>query len=408
EIGEFRAMMEEKKLAGEPEAGPLTDSEATALRGFLDQFQDITFGGFVDNYYQWESIDPNAGDNNAINPKVFDKQVHSFTVRNIEMWLYKEAADIGDVGFKITLNWGDTARRITFVGPVADDASTITGGRQTTFSEGYVTWKAPIGKGLDIKFGKFATWVGYEVWESIWNPNSSRSYIYGWGIPFTNQGVGFSYPILDNLTGDFYFTQSSDTFVNNNRAFTYGTQWDYNPADISIFKGINVHLDTLWGQENASNDEQWIQRYDVTVSFSPLEKWSFANNFNYGHAAADGAGANRVLKTTQLWGNATYIIYQHNDWLGGAVRGEYFWDQDNMAQIIGGTNTLGGSLFEITGTMNILLRDHLWIRPEIRYDEIVHVPGGDDSPGLNPEDAWDNNGTHDANLTFSISSAYEW
>ncbi|MFQ5957296.1 MAG: outer membrane beta-barrel protein, partial [Candidatus Brocadiales bacterium] len=398
EVTEFRALLEERKVAEEA----LSDGEVAALRGFLDQFKDITFGGFVENFYQWESVDPISGDGVAITPKVFDRQENSFTVNNIEMWLYKEAPNPGDVGFKITLNWGDTARRITFVGPVHDESSTKD---QETFSEGFVLWNIPIGKGLTMKFGKFATWVGWEVWEAHWNANFSRSYIYGWGIPFTNTGVGFSYPVTDRFTADYYFVNTSDTFVNNNETFTHGVQLDYNPPDIASFlKDMNLHLDILYGVEAGGaaagdqsanrQEEEWRQRYDFTVSFSPFDKWGYVANANWSGSAENGDRQ----KTSETFGIAQYVTYQHTDRLGFALRGEYFWDHDGWAGATGHAN--GASAMEITGTVNLLLREKLWIRPEIRYDAIVSARGDDD--------AWDDNTSHDENITFAIATTYEW
>lgn len=414
EVGQFRALLEERKLAKEAPAGALTDEEAGALRGFLDQFRDITFGGFVENFYQYESVQTVQGDSSAISPKVFDRQVQSFTVNNIELWLYKEAPNPGDIGFKITLNWGDQARRITFVGPVFDDGLVAqpvgtaavlgqTGGRQTTFSEGYVLWNIPIGKGITAKFGKFATWVGYEVWEAQWNPNFSRSYIYGWGIPFTNTGLGLSYPVTDRFTADYYFVNTSDTFVNNNKSYTHGTQLDYTVPDFFIFKDMNLHFDGLWGPENArtatrSGDNRWVSRYDATISFSPMEKWTLVTNGNYTHSANNSVhGSGRTRNRGRTWGIAQYVIYQHNERIGGAVRGEYFWNRDNLVGISGG---IPASLAEVTATLNLRVREKLFLRPEIRYDKILSTPNASSQ-------VWGNNG-EDENMTFLFATTYEF
>lgn len=401
EVAQFREFLAQKPV---PEEKRHAEEHLPELRSFLDQFRGITFGGFIENFYQHESINPNAGNNIAITPKVFDRQENSFTVNNIEMWLYKEAPNPGDVGFKITLNWGDQASRITFVGPVHDQTPGV--GDQETFSEGYVLWNLPIGKGVTLKFGKFATWVGYEVWEAHWNPNFSRSYIYGWLIPFTNTGVGLSYPVTDKFTADYYFTNTSDGFVNSNEGFTHGTQLNYAVGDLAFLKDINLHLDTLWGNEGGTADnEQWTSRYDFTVSFSPMDKWGLATNANWTHNSADTTlsdGAT-VKQTTNAWAVAQYVTYQHLDWLGFALRGEYFWNLDGQTGAIGtvNSNNIAGSLAEVTGTVNILLREKLWVRPEIRYDKIVHTT-------RRSADAWDNNTGHDANVTFAIAATYEW
>ncbi|MFQ5861713.1 MAG: outer membrane beta-barrel protein, partial [Candidatus Brocadiales bacterium] len=108
-------------------------------------------------------------------------------------------------------------------------------------------------------------------------------------------------------------------------------------------------------------------------------------------------------KTSEAWGVAQYITYQHTDRLGFALRGEYFWDHDNFAGLSGADG--GASLAEVTFTTNLLLREKLWIRPEIRYDKILHVTRAS-------ADAWDVDADvdpgHDANLTFAIATTYEF
>ena len=437
EVGQFRALLEEQKLAKEAPAGALSDEEAGAVRGFLDQFKGITFGGFVENFYQYESVDTPAGDNNAISPKVFDRQTQSFTVNNIELWLYKEVPNPGDIGFKITLNWGDQARRLTFVGPVYDDAHNQpiggvapiagqTGGRQATFSEAYVLWNIPIGKGITAKFGKFATWVGYEVWESAWNANFSRSYLYGWGIPFTNTGLGLSYPVTDRFTADYFLTNTSDTFVNNNQSYTHGAQLNYAVPDFLIFKDMNLHFDGLWGPENprtstSNGESKWTERYDASIAFSPLEKWTLVTNGNYSQNASGFLQpSGRILSDGNTWGVAQYIIYQHSERIGAAVRGEYFWNEDNMAAMIfrppgfegsldGSTGSaIPGSLVEVTATLNLRVKEKLLLRPEVRYDVIVDTPNGSsDATGSGGSQQWGKYG-EDKNMTFSFSTVYEF
>ncbi|MEE9200601.1 MAG: hypothetical protein V3V45_04060, partial [Candidatus Brocadiales bacterium] len=59
-------------------------------------FEGLRFGGYLDTYYQYESVNPPAGDSVAINPKYFARQVNSFTVNSIQTWLYKTTPHPGD------------------------------------------------------------------------------------------------------------------------------------------------------------------------------------------------------------------------------------------------------------------------------------------------------------------------
>ncbi|MEE9199966.1 MAG: outer membrane beta-barrel protein [Candidatus Brocadiales bacterium] len=403
EVAEFRRFLEKRKVEPKVRVGAQPEAIPSGLLPFMENFEGVKWGGYIGNYYQYESVRPGSGDQNAIGPLGFHRQDNSFTVNNIELWLYKHAHHPGDIGFKITLNWGELARYITPSGPVRDDKiaqpnppGTPTGGRQTTFSEGYVLWNIPVGKGLTAKFGKFASWIGYEDWESIFNPNVTSSYINIGATPNTNTGVGLSYPFTDRFTLDFYFTNTFDTFVNNNKSFMYGLQFDYNPPDLAFFKNININFDTIWGPADDSNNSDWYQVYDLTVTFFPLEKLAMVTNANWNYSSASlTRPSGRMKDNNSVWGVAQYFIYDHTEWLGFALRGEYFWNQENLQDLSGGT---GASLAEITGTVNLRLREKLMVRPEIRYDKLISVPNG-------PSHIWNR---HNNNITGIVGVSYEF
>ncbi|MEE9488215.1 MAG: hypothetical protein V3W00_05850, partial [Candidatus Brocadiales bacterium] len=107
DISEFRRFLEMRKVAPKVEVGAEPEILPSRLRSLLDRFEGVTFGGYLDGYIQYESVNPGAGDQIAIGPMDFNKQVKSFAVRNMELWIQKKVPHPGDIGFKITLNWGD-------------------------------------------------------------------------------------------------------------------------------------------------------------------------------------------------------------------------------------------------------------------------------------------------------------
>ncbi len=67
EIEKFRTLLEKGTLAPIL-PGPLTYKEMSLLADSSDDFEGLKFGGYLDTYYQYESINPPAGDSVAINP----------------------------------------------------------------------------------------------------------------------------------------------------------------------------------------------------------------------------------------------------------------------------------------------------------------------------------------------------
>jgi hypothetical protein len=64
--------------------------------------------------------------------------------------------------------------------------------------QAYVQFRVPIGNGLDFKFGKFVTLLGYEVIETPANLNVTRGFLFSLGLPLTHTGILASYKINDN------------------------------------------------------------------------------------------------------------------------------------------------------------------------------------------------------------------
>lgn len=359
-------------------------------------FKSIEVSGFVDTYYSYNFAKPKdqrgstpsfARDGGTFaDVRAFDREHDSFTLDNIEISVFKPSTEKDPIGFGFTTNYGEIAQRLTFV-PSDGRVDGATGGDDFTVSQGFVTYKAPVGKGLDFKFGKFATWIGAELWESVDNPNFSRSLLYQNAIPFTNTGLAISYPLLDQLTTSFYLVNGWDTFVDNNNAKTLGYQFNWK---ISENTGFIVN-----GSHGAEQDEDvivdaagnWRHFWDFILAFKPLPKTSVNINLDYGTeqggamystAIADSTSAGGPVESVgncKWWGISTILGYDFTDSVGVALRGEYFEDNDG-GRI--GISELG--IWEATFTTNIKIRQNLLVRPEIRYDQADQdIFGGSDN-----------------------------
>ena len=344
-------------------------------------FKSIELSGFVDTYYSYNFSRPdqNLGGSTGhprdnghwIDVRAFDREDNSFTLDNVELSVFKPSTDKDPIGFGFTTNYGEIARRLTFV---ADETGTrVDGGgsQDFTISQGFVTYKAPVGKGLDFKVGKFATWIGAELWESVDNPNFSRSLLYQNAIPFTNTGLSMSYPVLDCLTATGYFVNGWDTFVDNNKGKTAGYQFNW-----KIGENTNFIVNGSHGPEQANNNSDYRHFWDIIFAIKPIEKTTLNLNFDYGteanasqHLVTDPADPTSliVLPTHHngtWWGGSGIVTRDITDTIGVAVRGEYFDDNDGAR-----TGRQGLQIWETTFTTNIKIRQNLLVRPEVRYDK---------------------------------------
>ena len=296
-------------------------------------FKSIEVSGFVDTYYSYNYSRPNdrrgstpgfsrdGGLQNWVDVRSFDREDNSFTLDNVEISVFKTATEKDPVGFGFTTNYGEIAQRITFV-PSDGRVDGASGGDSFTISQGFVTYKAPVGKGIDFKFGKFATWIGAELWESVDNPNFSRSLLYQNAIPFTNTGVSASYPLLDSLTATAYLVNGWDTFVDNNTGKTFGYQFNW-----KIGENTNFIVNGSHGPEQTDNSSNYRHFWDLIFAIKPFSKTTFNLNLDYG--TEDGAAMlATVNENGQWWGFSGIINQDFTDSFGVALRGEYFDDND--------------------------------------------------------------------------------
>lgn len=325
-------------------------------------FKSVEINGFIDTYYSYNFSKPDdqrgstpsftrdAGEGDWLDVRAFDRENNSFTLDNVEIAIFKPSTEKDPIGFGFITNYGEIAQRLTFVssdGRVDDDDFTV--------SQGFVTYKALIGKGLDFKFGKFASWIGAELCQSIDNPNFSRSLLFENAITWTNTGLGISYPLFDSLTTSVYLVNGWDTFVDNNSGKTAGYQFNWTVAE-----GTNFIINGSHGPEQTDNSSNYRHFWDLVLATKLFEKTAFNLNFDYGTeegAAVDGGNG-------KWWGFAGIVSHDVTDVVGVAFRGEYFDDSDGARRGVDNLN-----IWEITFTTNIKIMESLLVRPEVRYDK---------------------------------------
>lgn len=339
-------------------------------------FKSVEVSGFVETFYMYNFSKPkdNLGSGgdfvrpDLLEVRAFDREHNSFTLNNVEISVFKPSTEKDPIGFGFTTNYGEIARRLTFV-PAEMTTNTRVDNDDFTISQGFVSYKAPIGKGIDFKFGKFATWIGAELWESVDNPNFSRSLLYQNSIPFTHVGLSASYPLLDNLTVTGYLVNGWDTFVDNNDSKTVGYQFNW-----AIGKNTSFILNGSHGSEQDEDltpgAEGNIRHFwDLIFVMKPFEKTALNLNFDFGtEEGAKGIGGGFIATdgsgTGKWWGFAGIINQDFTDFFGLAFRGEYFDDSDGARL---GVSQL--RLWEVTLTANFKIRENLLVRPEVRYDQ---------------------------------------
>lgn len=343
---------------------------------------------YLQGGYTYNFNNPVSGENDQ---RVFDHKANSFTLDLAQIVFVKDPPT-DSVGYKLKISAGETAKWIHSRGLSGAPLSSPQVGDGTDaidLTEAYVSYLAPIGKGLRFDFGKWATFFGAEVIEAKDNPNYSRSFLFNYAIPFTHTGLKVGYNFTDALNASFHVVNGWDNATDNNKGKSYGASIGYAPAD--AFSG---YLNVMTGPEkDDSNDKRNI--VDVVATIKPTKKLSLILNADYGkeqRSAANGDSA--------TWsGIAAIAKYEVSDKHSVALRGEYFSDQDGVR-----TST-AQELKEVTLTWETKLNGGLILRPEFRHDwsnNKAFDSGSSSTPVTN------GNGMKRSQDTLALGVMYTW
>jgi hypothetical protein len=328
----------------------LTGSEATAQAaadatvpdpdaGFLEFFRSTEFGGLTDTYYDYNT-NRAAGDAPLRN---FDTKHNQFALSMAEVWLKRVPSADARAGFKLKMN----------VGPAASMIHASEPGTLSVFQnieEGYASYLAPVGRGLQIDVGKFVTQHGAEVIEAKDNWNYSRSLLFTLAIPYYHMGVRATYVPNDKFALMGNIVNGWNDVVDNNRRKTFGVM-----ATVKPVAALSIVQNYMGGPEQAADNVDWRHLSDTVVTFTATPALSVTANYDY--------GCDTVAGSSVHWdGVAGYAKYQASKWL--AISPRFEWFEDPRGFMTGTAQTLK----EVTLTGELKLAENLFWRVEFRRD----------------------------------------
>lgn len=119
--------------------------------------------------------------------------------------------------------WSAGYKVSMWLGPDANTLGTAstssTGSSDFAVRNAYVALRAPVGNGLDFKFGVWDTVIGYEVADSPYNPNYSRSFAF-FMEPITHTGFLTSYQVNDVVSVQGGIAGTGTTTINGRSGVT--------------------------------------------------------------------------------------------------------------------------------------------------------------------------------------------
>jgi hypothetical protein len=347
-----------------------TSKLSTDDRETLDFWRDTTVNLTVDGYYGYNFNRPLGGINLL---RANDVLSNSFSLNQATV-IFEQAPNVDAgrrFGARLDLMFGQETETV--------QGSAVNELRPQVYRhiwQAYGTYVAPLGKGLTVDFGKFASTLGYETNYAKDNFNYSRSYFFNF-LPFYHLGFRAKYEVNDELTVLYHLVnginQSEDFngFKSQHVAFVVKpgkrvtTQFNYYVGQeqrvrTSILNPTFPVLPTQPGLSPVEIHPEPRGRFhilDAYATFNVTDKLTFALEGDY--------VINRVFRNSpplRVTGGVAYARYQFTPHFAMAGRFEYLSDR------VGLFSGLGQALKEHTLTAEYKIGEGFLLRGEYRRD----------------------------------------
>ncbi|MGD1156684.1 MAG: porin [Terriglobia bacterium] len=345
-VGPIAAAAPAAPAATAAPAAPVTASAPEApASGVAKLLSDTSITGFVDAYYGFDANHPASRTGSF---RAFDGPENQFSLNMIEL-IFDKAPDAkgSRLGYHLSFGYGNAMNVVN----AADPAGV---GFAQYLKEGYLSYLAPIGKGLQFDVGKFVTPAGNEVIESKDSWNYSRGLLFTYAVPFYHFGVRGKYTFNDKVSLTGYLVNGWNNIVDNNNGKTGGFSLAITPN-----KKFSLTENYLVGPEMANTNKHFRQLTDTIATYNPTSKLSLALNYDYGR------GDMPVGYLNPVWwsGVAGYLRYAFTSSVALSTRYEYYDDHNGFT-----LGTAPAHINEVTETFEKTLHKNFITRLEFRYD----------------------------------------
>jgi hypothetical protein len=323
-----------------PEAPAAMPPEAHGSKGIVaDLLKGVTINGLLDTYYEYNTNKP-IGRINLL--RAYDVSSNNFSLNQADL-LIESAPDPANgkpFGLRFDLQYGQATATLQ-----GNPANELRPELYRPIYQAFGTYVVPVGNGLNVDFGKWASSLGMEGNYTKDQFNYSRSYWFNY-LPFYHTGLRMKYPVNDELTLSLWITngtQQTEAF-NDFKDQMYGLAWT--PAS-----NFSWTFNYYRGQEHP--DVTYLTRNNTGLNL-PSQQGSFVEpianpatgllNIGDTYAAWQvnekltlAAEADYVeqrffsnSKPDHVYGGALYAAYQITPKLSLAARGEYLADRGGL------------------------------------------------------------------------------
>jgi len=329
-----------------------------------------------------------------------DKQ-DGFNLNAVKLTLEKPLGDENSwsAGYKADLVFGPDANyySTTLNGGIASPSDDF------AIKQAYVSLRAPVGNGLDLKLGVWDTVVGYEFFESGSNPNYSRSY--GYFIePTHHTGLLASYKITDMFSvsggvANTYTGPVNDKNATESKKSYLAAVTVTLPEGAGSFKNSVISVGFVNGRNGATGPGAGlatatlvdVRNYYAGATFNtPVEGLQFGLAWDY---RENGPGT-PLGGSSDAYSGAVYLGYGKDKWKLN-LRADYIQATAGQIYTVAPGRTDRDELGSLTGTIDYSLWENVLTRLEARWDRALS--------GDHPFGSYDENA-----FTLALNAVYKF
>jgi Putative beta-barrel porin-2, OmpL-like. bbp2 len=278
-------------------------------------WRGITANGFLSLSYGYNTNQPDSGLNQY---RVFDFNDNEPQLDVAQLVVQRAIEKPKQFGFRFNLLAGSGVPEVTAAYGLFRNMQTGVA-HHVDIPEFYLSYIAPLGKGLRFDAGKFATHMGSEVIGGYdgYNDEFSRGFLFGFGLPFTHTGVKATYAFTSKVSGILLVTNGWDEFQRFNHGYSVGGQVTVTPT-----KATALYFNFIHGPDRPRND------YDQRSAYELVGSWKTTSKLNLGFDALYAHEENGVaVGRDAIWKSiAGYLKYNLTKPFSLAFRGEVFND----------------------------------------------------------------------------------
>lgn len=390
EVTELKAIVRQLQSAAPPAQDAVAPSPVVAVaptelplaadlvskddRKELDFLHSTTVNVAIDGYYAYNFNHP-VGRVNLL--RAYDVLSNEFSLNQASV-VMEQAPDPGAgrrFGGRLDLQWGQASDTLQG-NPLNEPRPDI----YRNIFQAYGSYVAPIGKGVQIDFGKWSSSLGIEGNYTKDQMNYSRAYWFNF-LPFYHMGLRTSIPVTDKFAINYWIVngtnqvEATNGFKDELFGFTAkpnsNVSWTMNyylgqenPDRVEGNPGIPVPVQpglTFVAIRPAPNGRTHIFDSYVTWQASPNLTLALEGDY-FIQRLWRNASSGQSSAPAHVDGGAAYVRYAFNSKFALATRAEYMSDRGALF------SGISQALKENTFTFDYKLADNMLMRYEWRID----------------------------------------